>query len=236
MRRRCSVASNADAALADAPTIVDVDATPDGSDIVFSARVVGDPSAAIHEVWVVYTDGSGTWAPLDLQQCTAPLPASCAGLDDSRVWTGRLAGHASVQYVVQAANGTGLVSFDDNRGQYYLGSTTPAPAAVATSLVFVGSPPASGTFGQTVNVTAQLKAGAAAVAGKPVLIQIGGAAAIGVTGGNGNVTLPIALNSTPGATSITASFGGDATHLTSSAEAGFTIAKASTTLTPLTRS
>ena len=152
---------HADAALADAPTIVDVDATPDGSDIVFSARVVGDPSAAIHEVWVVYTDGTGTWAPLDLQQCTAPLPASCAGLDDSRVWTGRLTGApASVQYVVQAANGTGLVSFDDNRGQYYLGSTTPAPAAVATTLALVGTPPAGGTFGQTVNVTAQLKAGA----------------------------------------------------------------------------
>ena len=184
---------------------------------MFSARVVGDPAAAIHEVWVVWTDGSGTWVPLDLQQCTAPLPASCAGLDDSRVWTGRLAGHASVQYVVQAANGTGLVSFDDNRGQYYLGSTTPAPAAVATTLASRRHPPAGGTFGQTVNVTAQLKAGAAAVAGKPVLIQIGGAAAIGVTDGS-NVTLPIALNSTPGATSITASFGGDATHLTSSTD------------------
>jgi hypothetical protein len=224
---------HADAALADAPTIVDVDATPDGSDIVFNALVVGDPSAAIHEVWVVWTDGTGTWAPLDLQQCTAPLPASCAGLDDSRVWTGRLTGHPSVQYIVQAANGTGLVSFDDNRGQYYLGSTTPAPAAVATTLNFVGTPPASGTFGQTVNITAQLKAGAVAVAGKPVLIQIGGSAALGMTNGSGNVTLPIALNSTPGMTSITASFGGDATHLTSSTDVGFTIAKAATALAPI---
>ena len=48
---------------------------------------------------------------------------------------------ASVQYVVQAANGTGLVSFDDNRGQYYLGSTTPAPAAVATTLAIASRPP-----------------------------------------------------------------------------------------------
>ena len=63
-----------------------------------------------------------------------------------------------------------------------------------------------------------------------MLIQIGGAAAIGVTGADGKVTLPIALNSTPGATSITASFGGDATHKTSFAEAGFTIAKAATAL------
>ena len=224
---------HADAALADAPTIVDVDATPDGSDILFSALVVGDPSAAIHEVWVAWTDGTGTWAPLDLQQCTAPLPASCAGLDDSRVWTGRLAGHASVQYVVQAANGTGLVSFDDNRGQYYLGSTTPAPAAAATSMTLVTPVPTSGTFGQSVNITAQLKAGAVGVAGKPVLIQVGGAAAIGLTGADGKVTLPIALNSTPGAASITASFGGDATHKTSFAEASFTIAKAATALAPI---
>ena len=226
----------AGAALADAPTIVDVSATADGSDLVFSARVIGDPSAAIHEVWVVYTTGSGDWLPLDLEQCTgAALPASCAGLDDSRVWTARLTNApASIQYVVQAANGTGLVTFDDNRGQYYLGSTTPAPAAVATSMALIGAP-TSGTFGQTVNVTAKLTltAGGAAVAGKPVLIQIGGSAALGLTGGDGKVTVPISLNSTPGATGITATFGGDATHVTSSAEAAFSIAKAPTNLTAI---
>jgi hypothetical protein len=224
---------NAGAALADAPTIVDVKATPDGTDIVFSARVIGDPAAAIHEAWVVWTSGNGTWAPLDLQQCTAPLPASCAGLDDSRVWTARLSGQASVQYVVQAANGTGLVSFDDNRGQYYLGSTTPAPAAVATTLNLVAPVPTTGTFGQTVNVTAQLKAGAVGLVGKPVLIQIGGTPAFGLTGTNGLITLPISLNSTPGPTSLMASFGGDAAYQTSDVQAGFTIGKATTALTPL---
>jgi hypothetical protein len=30
--------------------------------VKFSARVVGDPDAAIHEVWVTYTDDAGTWA------------------------------------------------------------------------------------------------------------------------------------------------------------------------------
>jgi hypothetical protein len=202
---------------------------------VFSARVLGDPSAAIHEVWVVYTTGGGEWLPLDLEQCTGTaLPTSCAGLDDSRVWTARLTGApASVQYVVQAANGTGLVSFDDNRGQYYLGSTTPAPAAAGTTMALIGAP-TTGTFGQTVNVTAELKSGGAGVADKLVLIQIGGTAALGLTGSDGKVTLPLSLNSTPGPTSIVASFGGDATHLQSSAEAGFTIGKASTTLAPLT--
>ncbi|HEX2766966.1 MAG TPA: PxKF domain-containing protein [Candidatus Limnocylindria bacterium] len=221
------------ASLADAPTIVDVRATPDGADLVFSARVIGDPSAAIHEVWIVWTGGSGAWAPLDLEQCVSPLPAACAGVEDSRLWTARMTGGpATVQYVVQAANGTGLVSFDDNRGEYYLASTTELPAAVATALTLV-SPPTSGTYGQTVNVTAELTAGAAAAAGKSVVIQVGGAAAMGVTGSDGRVTLPIALNTTPGATTVTASFGGDATHLPSSASAAFSIAKAPTALGPI---
>ena len=123
-----------EAALSDAPTIVKVSSAPDGGDIVFRADVVGDPKAAVHEVWIVWTDGGGEWAPLDLQQCTSetpadPLPADCDGLDDSRVWTGRLsdAPSGSIDYVAQAASGVGLVAFDDNRGQYYLASTTPAP-------------------------------------------------------------------------------------------------------------
>ena len=101
------------AALSDAPTIVKVSATPEGGDIVFSADVVGDPKAAVHEVWIVATDGGGTWAPLDLQQCTQAipadsLPADCNGLDDSRVWVGRLMNAPdSIDYVVQAASGSG---------------------------------------------------------------------------------------------------------------------------------
>ena len=31
-----------------------------GDDLMFSAQVVGDPKAAIHEVWIVWTDGNGT--------------------------------------------------------------------------------------------------------------------------------------------------------------------------------
>jgi hypothetical protein len=124
------------------------------------------------------------------------------------------------------------VSFDDNRGQYYLGSTTPAPPATATELAIIGSP-ASGTFGQTVSVTARLAAGTVGIPDKPVILQIGGAAAIGLTDSNGNVTLPLSLNSTPGATSITVSFGGDATHLASSAQKSFTIGKAPTALTAI---
>ena len=122
---------------------------------MFSARVVGDPRPPSTRSGSSATDGGGTWAPLDLQQCTAPLPAfvrrprRLARLDRTAD------GEAPVQYVVQAANGTGLVGFDDNRGQYYLGSTTPAPAPGETSLALVAPAPTAESSAQTVNVTAE---------------------------------------------------------------------------------
>ena len=73
------------AALSDAPSIVAVDAQQDASGVTFTAQVVGDPAAAIYQVWVTYTgDGAGTWTSLDLSQCVAPLPAACGASEDSR--------------------------------------------------------------------------------------------------------------------------------------------------------
>jgi hypothetical protein len=106
---------NAAAFLSDAPTIVRVDAVPNGAATTFSAQVVGDPAAAIHAVWVPYTSGaggSGTWTSLDLQQCVTPLPAVCGTTSDSQYWMGEVATAtlpADAKYIVQAASGTGLV-------------------------------------------------------------------------------------------------------------------------------
>ena len=50
------------AALSDAPAIVSVDGQFDGSGVAFTVRVVGDPAAGMQEVWITYTDGSGTWS------------------------------------------------------------------------------------------------------------------------------------------------------------------------------
>ncbi len=63
----------------------------------------------------------------------APLPLICSD-EDSRVWMGQLASLPSdpIKYVVQAASGTGLVTLDDNRGQYYtLNSGTPPNSTLA---------------------------------------------------------------------------------------------------------
>ena len=226
-----------DAALSDAPTIVKVSTAPDDGDIVFRADVVGDPKAAVHEVWIVATDGGGTWAPLDLQQCTLEtpadsLPVDCDGLDDSRVWVGRLANApASIDYVVQAASGVGLVAFDDNRGQYYAASTTPAPEPVATTLTL--DAPSNGTYGETAIVNVDLTASGSPVPDALVFLKVGGTDAVGITDAFGHASVPVSLSSTPATTTVTASFGGMPGYLPSNASAPFTIAKAPTDFSPL---
>ncbi len=224
------------AALSDAPTIVSVEAQTLGADIAFTAQVIGDPNVAMREAWITYTGGTGTWASLDLVQCVTPLPIVCGTTDDSRIWKGLLTGApANLQYVVQAANGLGLVAFDDNRGAYYKATASGAPAVPATTTLLLISPPSGGTFGDSPSITAELKQGSTLLVGKPVSITIGGTGAVGVTGSNGRVTLPVALNSTPGTTQVTASFGGDdAFAPADDVKTPFTIAKATATLTPFT--
>ncbi len=226
------------AALSDAPTIVDVQAQTVLADVKFSVQVIGDPAARIHEVWVTWTSktndaaGSGTWQSLDLVQCVVPLPVVCDGIEDSRTWRGVLtSAPANARFVVQAASGTGLVSFDDNRGSYYTATASGAPATPAATTLALISPPAGGTFGESPTITAQLTAGSTPIAGKGVSITIGGAGAFGVTGADGRVQLAVALNSNPSITQISASFGGDDDYGPSNdTKAPFTIAKAASEL------
>ena len=210
------------AALSDAPSIVGVvaEAVPGGLD--FTAEVVGDPKAAIHTVWVTHTTGNGTWSSLDLVQQS-----------DSRFWKAHLpGGAANVEFVIQAANGLGLVSLDDNRGAYYrLGGAQQAPTTLT-----LASPPASGTFGDSPTVTATLTDGAGgALAGKTVTISIGGSARVGTTGADGRVVLPVPLVTAPGNHQLVASFWGDAAHLPSSDSEPFAIGKAQTSLSAFTQ-
>jgi hypothetical protein len=220
------------AALSDAPTIVDTQAVTGPGGVTFTAQVVGDPKAAVHGVWITYTGGTGTWTSLDLAQCIAPLPAGCSA-EDSRLWTGTLlpppASPANLQFVVQAVNGFGLVSFDDNRASYY--TVGGGGALTGTTLTLV-SPPTTGTFGDVRQVVADLKVGATGVGGKLVTIGIGGSTVAGTTNASGRVTLNVQLNSNPGPTQIVASFGGDTTHGPSGADAPFTIGKATSSLSP----
>ncbi|MEO7243699.1 MAG: hypothetical protein ABIX12_00910 [Rubrivivax sp.] len=231
---------NRSVALSDAPTIVQVDARTAVANgpVTFVTQVVGDPAAAIHEVWVTYTRATGTggadadWTSLDLQQCavgvTGLLPAGCSGVADSSLWTAQLANPGDIEYVVQAASGTGLVSLNDNLGHYFRvnGGTPPA----TTSAAFTATPPSAANFGETPTVSLALKSGNAPLANRLVTVSIGGNAAVGVTDSSGNVTVGIAVVTIPGTYELKANFAGDATHAPTELSAPLTVGKAPTSL------
>ncbi len=218
------------AALSEAPTIVDVDALPDVGGVVFTAQVIGDPAAAIYQVWITYSgDGTGAWNSLDLAQCVAPLPAACAS-EDSRFWKGRLASPpANLKYLAQAVNGVGLVSLDDNRGAYY-GVDALAPAATASTFV---TPPTTAVIGDSVNFTTKLTIGGVPLAGKTVTVAVGGVSQLSTTAADGTVTVALPVASTPGTYQVTASFAGDDTYQASSTSASFVVGKAASSLVRL---
>ncbi|MGK2851273.1 MAG: PxKF domain-containing protein [Candidatus Limnocylindrales bacterium] len=104
-----------DAGLSGAPTVADVSAEVNGGNVTFRARAFGDPQAGMQWVWVTYTGHADSWTSLDLVQDpedstlwtrTIPLPASLPG--------------RAIQYMVQALNGVGLVTMDDNLGRLYM--------------------------------------------------------------------------------------------------------------------
>jgi hypothetical protein len=217
------------AALSAAPDIVDVEATQNGSGGVdFQAHVVGDPAAGIQQVWITYTgDGPSRWTSLSLTQDAT----------DSTLWRGTiptLASPANLRFIVQAANGVGLVSLDDNFGAYFGVTNAQAATPAGTSLTLV-SPPSSGTFGDSATVKAVLTAGSSPLAGENVGVSIGGTTRFATSGTDGSVTVSIPLVSTPGATKITASFAGDSSNAPSGASAPFTIDKAPSSLSSLTQ-
>jgi YVTN family beta-propeller protein len=219
------------AALSDAPSIVSVDAEPNAGGVLFTVQVTGDPAAAIYQVWITYTsDGANAWTSFDLSQCVAPLPAACGTTEDSRLWQGRLAGMpTNLKYVVQAVSGVALVALDDNRGAYYgLGGAT--PAATMDALV---SPPTSATVGDSVNITTKLTFGGVPVAGKTVIVTIGGTTQLGTTGADGSVTVKLPVNVAPGSYQMTVSFAGDDTYQPSSTTTTFVVAKAPSSFTAL---
>jgi hypothetical protein len=219
------------AALSEAPSIVGVDAQPDAGGVLFAVQVIGDPAAAIHQVWITYaSDGVGSWTSLDLSQCVAPLPVVCGASDDSRLWKGRLASApTNLKYLIQAVNGVGLVALDDNRGAYY-GIDAAIPAATSNALV---APPTTATIGDSVNFTTKLTIAGVALAGKMVTISVGGLSVLATTGSDGSVTVKLPVMSVPGTYQVTTSFAGDDVYEASSTTTSFVVSKAVSTLTRL---
>jgi hypothetical protein len=215
-------------ALAGPPTITQVSATPvdadgDGAvdDVAFEVAVVGDPVAGIQEVWVTYTDLAVTtaWQSLDLAQSTT----------DSTKWAGVLLDGDSptLEFVAQAANGVGLVTLDDNFGEYYSIAGDLGPFAPATLDLAANG---SGSFGSELTASATLTSDGLPVADAAVLFSIGGTNRVGVTGPDGVATAGLPLTSVPGSYQLTASFAGNDDYEPAAASQTFILEKAATSL------
>ncbi len=217
-------------ALAGPPTFANVRAEVQGADIVFSANAVGDPSAGMQSVWVTYTDGSqpaGTWVSLDLTQSDT----------DSTLWTGRLAGAATsfgrLDYMIQAVNGVGLVTLDDNYGSYFHLLSGPVnrdgtPAAPQATSALLLAAPAAASYGDAVTASATLTSGGQPVPGARVVFSMGGSGRVGTTGADGVATVTFPVTANPGAYTITAAFTATAALAGSSASSSIEVGKAAT--------
>ncbi len=222
-------------ALAGPPEIVGVASTVTGSRVDVTVDVVGDPSAGIQQAWITRTADAGpwygAWRSLDLTQSPSV----------STRWTGSLdlpAGQRAddVRFIVQAANGVGQVSLDDNQGHEYVPGTSPGhdpvPVATAASSIDVGAA-ASGTFGSTLPVTATLSSDGQGLPGARVRLSLGTTSKTVVTDEEGVARASFALVQQVGQHTLSAAFDGDERALPSSSQRGVEITKRPTTLTLL---
>lgn len=210
-------------ALASAPSIVIVNGDVASGNVNFRVKVTGDPSAGIQQVWVTYTIlGSGTWQSVDLTMDSS----------DSTLWNGSLALNGAdpnnVRYIVQAANGVGLVSLATNLGAGYIPGANGTPTTPTQLSLTI--PTASGAYGTMAAFSAQLTSNGAPLAGKRVSLGLGPQTRQAMTDNNGIAQFSIPLLGLPGPYSVRAAFAGDGTYIASSASGNFTINKQSTKL------
>ncbi len=220
-------------ALAAPPTISDVTSTTDDALVNVSATVAGEPSAGIQEVWVTYTTnsaGSQGWASTDLTQSPT----------DSTLWTGSFpapAGGDPTQglFMVQAVNGVGEVSMNNNDGYYFTPSLTPgAPPAVGSNTYTLSVGGATGgQYLGSATVTAALAAtgGQSPIVGdQPVTFSLGPTTVAAVTNGAGTATAVVPLIEPPGSYTLSASYAGDANDQPATGLGTINIAPAPTAL------
>ena len=214
-------------ALAAPPSISQVTAVSDATTITIQVRVVGDPAAGIQEVWATYTGSgamAGLWQSIDLVQ----------NENDSTVWTAVLPLNGvpaeDVRFIVQAANGVGLVSAATNLGAFYSGAGTAEGDLLATA-VTLQSPPTSGAYSSEISVSAVLTADGEPVANRPLSFSVGPQTRTVLTNSAGEATADLALLGQAGSTELTVTFIGDLAYEASFVSVPFTINKQATSLT-----
>jgi hypothetical protein len=223
--------SQATPALASAPDIVQVQAFEGFHDpgqpvpVDLCITVGGNPSAGIQDTEVTWSDASktsGSWqsTPLTNGGCNPQQPWSVAPTD-STSWGGTVdlgtTALADFRFMVQAVNGVGLVSLDDNFGAYYSVGAPTIDQSEATIVTDVQVAPSSAPYGSTVTVSGSLHhliptdgftppQITTPIAGQPVTFSVGTQTATGVTDGNGQAQAALVLNVPPGQYTASASF------------------------------
>ncbi len=220
-------------AQAASPTFSVVQVRVVGSDVQVRARVFGDPSAGMQEVWATITGLTGSyhgqWQSVMLEQSDEA---------DSTVWTGSFplngTPYQDIRVMLQAVNGVGLVSMATNLGKYYIPTVDGLPSdpdPAATSLQFV-APPTSGEYGGTATVSAQLTAeDGELVAGQLIQFALGSQQRTAVTNASGIATAEIRLLGLIGTDQLKAAFAGNDDYQSSFTTNPFTITPQSTNLT-----
>ncbi len=218
-------------ALAGPPSIGDVVsdavANTDGSHSVsVMTRVLGDPSAGIHEVWLLwYEEGGNTWTPVDFIQSP----------NDSRNWGGQFTLPAginpdNVRFMLQAANGVGLVTADTNLGAWY--PLVAPPPAVPMASTSISIPNIAGNVEYGTEITASVQLVDEMGIGLPnqlIEFVFGPVSQYGVTDGGGTATVQQLMLGVPGQYDFVASYAGDDTYLPSQNGLQFNIVKQPTT-------
>ena len=213
-------------ALSAPPSIVNVTGEIGSDAVAFRVRVTGNPAAGIQSVWVTYTalagPYAGRWQPLDLVQSPG----------DSTLWEGTLdlngASAQDVRFMVQAANGVGLVSMATNLGAYYRPGIQAEPASTAISL---NAPVSTGPYGSQASFSAVLTSGGAPLSGEMITFSLGPQSRQALTDGSGRAEVTMGLLGLPGDHQVKVSFGGTAEYAPSSDARSFTISRQATQIT-----
>jgi CSLREA domain-containing protein len=188
-----------DAAVAAAPDIVDVSSeTLVGGNVMLRVRVVGDELPGVQQVWITYTDPTAafprSWQSIDLQQSPG----------DPELWTTPAGGVVlppNARFIVQAANGAGLVTLDANGGVYYpiTPLVPPVFAPETATAIDLLSAPANGIYARNLTFQARLRtATGTPLANQQLVLAIGGQRAFATTNAAGEVTFVQPLDLRPG--------------------------------------
>jgi hypothetical protein len=217
------------AAFVAAPTISGV--TLDASGKV-SAKVSGETSAGITEVWITYYyEGTnpGTWVSLNLTL------NNTTGKWDGDLPTTNL---GNLRFMVQAANGVGLVTLATNNGKYFSLTPPQNPTVNTTQTLqltgFDANQTASYSSQVTLNATlfSVVNGNQTPLGGKTVTFGLGGIFRTAVTDATtGQASVSLKVNLPPGDYYASFAFDGDDTFLPSATSLPVKIAKEDTVLT-----